>query len=238
MTTKISLLKYKHVMPKLNMDLQIRRPMKGDTVSINYIGKFEDGTVFDSSAGREPLQFVVGKGHVIEGMDEAVLSMEKGESKTISIPFEKAYGKYHEEYINTIDRHAFPPDLALHTGQRLEITGHDGTKSMVNVIALSESTVSIDYNHPLAGKNLVFDIELIDTIPSDMHFAEIFFEEGVRQQDDEKLDEAIDCYKKTTELNPDHASAFYNMGVAYQKKGEVDRAKICYQIALQLNPNQ
>jgi peptidylprolyl isomerase len=223
-------------MSELIVNTQINRPQKGDTVSIHYSGKLEDGVVFDSSEGMGPLQFVVGEEQVIQGLDEAVLEMERGESKTVSIPVEKAYGQYNNEFVKTLDRREFPPELELNEGQKLEITGHDGINRIATVISVSESSVTLDGNHPLAGKNLIFDIELIDINPSFIHLSEIYFQEGLRFQKSGRIEEAIHCYQKTTEFNPEHAAAFCNMGAAYQQEGDNNRAMMYYQIALQLDP--
>ncbi len=134
----------------------------GDTVKVHYTGKLEDGTVFDTSIGGDPLQFTIGDGQLIPGFEQAVVGMRPGESKTVKIPADDAYGPYHEELVIVIDRDQFPEDLQPEIGQQLQIRQADGQIIPVTVIDVSESSVTLDANHPLAGKDLTFDIELVE----------------------------------------------------------------------------
>ena len=136
----------------------------GDVVRVHYTGKLDDGTVFDSSIGREPLQFTIGNGQVIPGFEQAVVGMKPSESITVKIPVAEAYGPYREELVFTRDRSAFPADLALEVGQQLHMSLPDGSEVFVLVTGVSESVVTLDANYPLAGKDLTFDIELLDII--------------------------------------------------------------------------
>ena len=136
----------------------------GNTVKVHYTGRFEDGTMFDSSSNSGPLQFVIGEGRVIPGFEQAVVGMSPGESKSTTIPPEEAYGPHHEQMVQVIDRKQVPPDLKLGAGQQLEVRGQDGQKTMVMVTDVSESTVTLDANHPLAGKDLTFDIQLVEIV--------------------------------------------------------------------------
>jgi len=136
----------------------------GNTVKVHYTGRFEDGTVFDSSSNRGPLQFVIGEGRVIPGFEQAVVGMSPGESKSTTIPPEEAYGPHHEQIVQVIDRKQVPPDLKLEVGQQLEVRRPDGQKTIVMVTDVSESTVTLDANHPLAGKDLTFDIQLVEIV--------------------------------------------------------------------------
>jgi len=131
---------------------------------VHYTGRFEDGTVFDSSINSSPLQFVIGEGRLIPGFEQAVVGMSPGESKSTTIPPEEAYGPHHEQIVKVIDRKQVPPDLKLEVGQQLEIRRPDGQKTMVMVTDVSESTVTLDANHPLAGKGLTFDIQLVEIV--------------------------------------------------------------------------
>lgn len=134
----------------------------GDNVKVHYTGKLKDGSIFDSSAGCEPLQFTIGGNMVIPGFDKAVVGMELGESKTIDIPMDEAYGPYHSELVQEVSRNDMPPNMDLQVGQRLQAQRGDGQIVVITVIELSESTIKLDANHPLAGKDLIFDIELVE----------------------------------------------------------------------------
>ncbi len=134
---------------------------QGDTVSIHYTGTLDDGSVFDSSDGGEPISFTIGAGDVIAGFDEAVLGMSVGDRKTTTIQPENAYGDHHEELIMKVDRSQVPPDTELGIGDVLEVGLSDGEAATVVVVELDPSTVTLDANHPLAGKALTFALELV-----------------------------------------------------------------------------
>jgi peptidylprolyl isomerase len=134
---------------------------KGDTVKVHYTGKLEDGTVFDSSQGRQPLEFQLGSGSVIPGFEEAIVGMQEGENKTTQIPADQAYGAYHDEMLLTVPRDQFPPDIEPEVGQELELRQQDGQSFVVQVKDVSEGEVTLDANHPLAGEDLTFDIQLV-----------------------------------------------------------------------------
>jgi peptidylprolyl isomerase len=139
------------------------RPTKyGDTVKVHYTGKLEDGTVFDSSNDRDPLQFTIGKGQVIRGFEQAIVGMNLAESKTVTIPMDKAYGAHREEMVMAVGRNKFPEDMQLEVGQQLQIRLEDGQLISVMVTEVTESSVTLDANHPLAGKDLTFDIHLVE----------------------------------------------------------------------------
>ncbi len=134
----------------------------GDTVKVHYTGKLDDGTVFDSSANRDPLEFTIGSGNIIPGFERAVLGMNPGDSKTEVIPTSEAYGPYMEEMVVTIDRQQMPPDIQPEVGQQLHIQQPDGNVLPVIITDVSGSTVTLDANHPLAGEDLTFDIQLVE----------------------------------------------------------------------------
>ena len=134
----------------------------GDTVRIHYTGKMEDGTVFDSSLEREPLEFTLGEGTIIPGFEEAVMGMQVGQSKTVTISPEKAYGPHLDEMVLVIEREQLPPELNPTVGQRLQMQQQDGRAVIVLVTDVSETTMTVDANHPLAGKDLTFEIELVE----------------------------------------------------------------------------
>ncbi len=134
---------------------------KGDTVQVHYTGKLENGEVFDSSYDREPLEFTVGEGQLIEGFDSAVEGMEEGEKKTVKIPSEKAYGPHREEMIIEVGKDKLPPDLEAKVGQELYMEDAHGQTFVVKVVEVLEDSIKLDANHPLAGKDLIFDIEVV-----------------------------------------------------------------------------
>ena len=140
------------------------RAKSGDTVKVHYTGRLEDGTVFGSSIGRESMQFVIGKSHIITGLKEAVVGMAPGESKTTTITADKAFGPYIEDVVKVVNRNQCPKDLEL--GQKLKMTDLSGRSrtTVGKVIGLSKSTVTLDTNHPLAGKDLTVDITLLEIL--------------------------------------------------------------------------
>jgi peptidylprolyl isomerase len=133
----------------------------GDNVKVHYTGKLEDGTVFDTSEGREPLEFTLGEGQVIPGFESAVRGMSQGETKTTQIPADHAYGPHHAEMVLVVPRSQFPPDFNPKPGDQLEIKQEDGQSFYVHVTEIGETDIGLDANHPLAGKDLIFDIQLV-----------------------------------------------------------------------------
>ena len=133
----------------------------GDTVQVHYTGKLETGEQFDSSRERDPLQFTLGNGELIPGFENAVIGMKVGDEKTVRIPSNEAYGPYMEEMKMVIDRAKMPEDLELKIGLNLTLRGSDERKLNVKIVDVAENTVTMDANHPLAGKDLLFDIELV-----------------------------------------------------------------------------
>lgn len=134
----------------------------GDSVKVNYTGKLEDGTVFDTSDNKEPLEFKVGEGKLIKGFEAAVVGMEPGEEKTVQIPADEAYGPHHPEMIMVIDRKEVPDTITPKVDQMLQVRQKDGTTFAVKVTDVSEKSLTLDANHPLAGKDLTFDIKLAE----------------------------------------------------------------------------
>lgn len=134
----------------------------GDTVKIHYTGTLDDGTQFDSSGGRQPLEFTLGSGQVIDGFDKAVEGMAVGDSKTVNIPPEKAYGPRNEQMVQDVPRDALPADLEPQVGMALQARGKEGQIHNLTVTAVSDASITVDGNHPLAGQALNFDIELVE----------------------------------------------------------------------------
>lgn len=136
----------------------------GDTVRVHYTGTLEDGTVFDSSRDHEPMQFTIGQRRLIPGFEQGVVGMEAGDSKTVKIPAAEAYGVHEPEKVIEVERSQLPPDFQLEIGMRLQGTPPGGRPVDFTVVSLTDSKVTLDGNHPLAGKDLTFDIQLIDIV--------------------------------------------------------------------------
>ncbi len=136
---------------------------KGDNVKVHYTGKLADGTVFDSSKGGEPLAFALGSGQVIQGFEEGVVGMQVGESKVLNIPVEKAYGERNDELVIQAPIEQVPPDLKPELGMRLEMGGANGEILRVVVTEITDTHITLDANPPLAGKDLTFEIELVES---------------------------------------------------------------------------
>lgn len=134
----------------------------GDTVSVHYHGRLNDGTTFDSSEGREPLVFIVGQGQVIKGFDKALEGMEPGEKKTVHIPVEEAYGVAADENFLEFAKADFPNDMEPKVGLELHLSDNQGNHFPVVVHEILDESVILNANHPLAGKDLIFDIELVN----------------------------------------------------------------------------
>jgi peptidylprolyl isomerase len=132
----------------------------GDTVKVAYTGKFEDGTVFDSSAEHGPMEFTIGKGQVVPGFENAIIGMELGDLKTATIAAGDAYGEHREDLLLVVDRDKLPADLNPAVGEQLELRRPDGQAILVTIAEVTDTNITLDANHPLAGKNLVFEIEL------------------------------------------------------------------------------
>ena len=134
----------------------------GDKVRIHYKGTLADGTVFDSSEGRDPLEFTVGAGQVIVGMDKEMVGMTVGEKKTIVAVAEEAYGPRQDDAQQDVPREMIPAEIPLEVGMQLQMQSPQGQVIPVSVVAIGEETVTLDANHMLAGKDLTFDIELVE----------------------------------------------------------------------------
>ena len=136
----------------------------GDTVRIHYTGTLDDGTQFDSSSGREPLEFALGGGQVIPGFDSAVDGMTVGESKNVTIAPDDAYGQRHEQLVQQVPRDILPEDMEPAVGMQLQSQSPDGQTMNLIVTEVLEETITVDANHPLAGQALTFAIELVEIV--------------------------------------------------------------------------
>lgn len=140
----------------------MQQAKSGDVVKVHYNGRLTDGTTFDSSEGRDPLEFTVGNGDVIKGFDDGVTGMAVGDKKTVHIPAEEAYGQKDDSRIVEFPKANFPPDLKPEVGMQLNMTTGEGQVIPVTIVEVAEESVVLDANHPLAGEDLIFDIEMVD----------------------------------------------------------------------------
>jgi FKBP-type peptidyl-prolyl cis-trans isomerase 2 len=147
-------------------EINMQQVKDGDNVKVHYHGRLTNGETFDSSEGREPLEFEVGSGMVIKGFDDGVTGMKVGDKKTINIPAEQAYGEKNPEMIIEYPRAQFPPHIELKIGEQLVMSGGTGQQFQVKIAEVKEDVVLLDGNHPLAGEDLVFDIELVEIVGS------------------------------------------------------------------------
>lgn len=135
---------------------------KDDNVKVHYTGKLTNGEVFDSSEGREPLAFTVGAGQMIAGFDKGVLDMKINEKKTITIPASEAYGEVNESLIQEVPSNQLPEEIKPEEGMALTATSPDGANHQLIIREVKEDSIIVDGNHPLAGKELIFDVEVVE----------------------------------------------------------------------------
>ena len=147
----------KNLFPEVSMS----QAKHGDTVTVHYTGRLENGEVFADSKDGEPLEFTLGSGEVIPGLESGIIGMKAGETKTISVPPEEAYGPRHEELVIDVKKSEFPENLTLAIGQQLQIRQSDGDPLRVTVADIDEDTITLDANHPLADCTLTFTILLV-----------------------------------------------------------------------------
>lgn len=141
--------------------MTVAQAKEGDVVHVHYTGKLEDGTVFDTSKEDDPLNFTIGEERVIPGFEQAVVGLEPGESVTTEIEPEEAYGEHREDMVLELERSQIPDGMEPEVGQQLQLRLDNGQQVPVVITAIGEESVTIDANHPLAGRKLIFDIELI-----------------------------------------------------------------------------
>jgi peptidylprolyl isomerase len=137
---------------------------KGDKVKVHYHGRLTSGKTFDSSAGRQPLEFEVGSGMVIKGFDAGVTGMKAGEKKTITIPAEEAYGPKNPDMLMDYPKDRFPADMQMEVGMPLMMSDPGGQRFQVKISEIKEEIIVLDANHPLAGEELIFDLELVEIV--------------------------------------------------------------------------
>jgi FKBP-type peptidyl-prolyl cis-trans isomerase 2 len=142
------------------MDMAEAKP--GDKVKVHYRGSLEDGTVFDTSHGRQPLEFTIGEGQVIPGFEEAVVGMEPGDSKSVTVEPPEGYGERRRELVVDVERDRFPAEMEVEVGKQVQVQEKDGSPRVATIARVDDDSVTLDVNHPLAGKDLTFDIELVE----------------------------------------------------------------------------
>lgn len=136
----------------------------GDTVRIHYVGRLSDGTKFDSSSNDEPLEFKIGAGQILPGLDREIEGMEVGAKATVTIQAKDAYGEHNPDRVQAIPRSKIPDDMEVSAGQHLQARTSDGRDILLTVVEVHDHEVTVDGNHPLAGKDLVFDVELVEIV--------------------------------------------------------------------------
>jgi FKBP-type peptidyl-prolyl cis-trans isomerase 2 len=144
----------------------MQQAQNGDKVRVHYHGKLRSGETFDSSNGRDPLEFTVGSGQVIKGFEEGVKGMQVGDKKTVEIPVGEAYGEKSQDMVIEFPKNQFPEDMNPEAGQQLMMSNGSGQSFPVTVTEVREESVLLDANHPLAGQDLIFDIELVEIVPT------------------------------------------------------------------------
>ncbi len=136
----------------------------GDTVRVHYTGRLTDGSQFDSSVGAKPLEFTIGAGMIIPGLEKEIVGMAVGDSSTVTVPADEAYGPHRPEAVQEVPRQNIPPEIDLAVGGQLQATNQSGQMMTVTIVAVDDDNVTLDANHPLAGKDLVFDVELVEIV--------------------------------------------------------------------------
>jgi protein O-GlcNAc transferase len=218
------------------MEQQMKQATFGDTVQIHFQCKLEDGTVFDSSLGREPLQFTIGDRQIMPVLEQSVIGMEVTESKSIKILAEKAFGPYNKELLKVMPLAQLPNDLLPELGREIQDKGANGEIIVFRITDISGEGITLDANHPLAGKDLFFDVQLIKILPTTDEANE-HINSGNSFAIRGQLNEAIACYRKALKVNPNSDVAYNNLGNVFKDKGQIDEAIDLYKKALQINQN-
>jgi peptidylprolyl isomerase len=136
----------------------------GDTAKVHFEGFLEDGSIFGSTMDEEPFEFTIGQKHMLSGFENAVIGMQKGDTKTITLPPEEAYGLHKKELVHVMNRSGFPKEINLEIGKTLRVRTQDGKYIVVTIKDITEDSIVLDENEPLAGETLTFNIELIDIL--------------------------------------------------------------------------
>lgn len=139
----------------------MRQVTDGDTVRVHYVGTLADGTEFDNSSGRDPIEFTVGRGQVVAGFENALMGMAEGDTKSVTLEPDDAYGPHNPDLVHAVERAKIPAEVDLQVGTALQATNERGDQVRLVVIELDTDTVTLDANHPLAGKTLTFELTLV-----------------------------------------------------------------------------
>ncbi|MDQ7787579.1 MAG: tetratricopeptide repeat protein [Thermodesulfovibrionales bacterium] len=207
----------------------------GDTIKVNFSCTLEDGTMIDSTIEKGPLTIKIGKSGFIEGFEKSFIGMNPGEKKSVRVPAEKAYGPYEEELKKVVSRTQFPSELQPEVGLQFKFQFEDHEKNL-RVTEVTDSTVILDANHPYAGKDLLFDVELVDILKRGPD-ANMYFHLGTALQDKGLYEEAIEHYLDAIETDTEFTEAYFNLGAIYHLQGLLDDAISSYQKVLQLEAN-
>lgn len=136
----------------------------GDHVKVHYTGRLDDGSEFDSSQGRDPMEFTIGGGEILPGFENGVVGLEPGGKTSVTLPPEEAYGERRDEMIQELERAVLPQEIEPAVGMQLQAQGPDGNPMLLTIVETTEEKVTVDANHPLAGQNLTFDLELVEIV--------------------------------------------------------------------------
>jgi FKBP-type peptidyl-prolyl cis-trans isomerase 2 len=153
---------------KIKKQSMMSQVKENNTVKVNYTGKLSDGQVFDSSEGKEPLEFTLGKGQLIPGFEKGLIDMKVNEKKTITIAKDEAYGEINKDLIQEVKKTELPQDMTPEVGMGLVSKTPDGQEMNLLVIEVKEESIVIDGNHPLAGKDLIFDLEVVEILETEI----------------------------------------------------------------------
>jgi len=207
----------------------------GDMVTVHFTCKLNDGSLLDSTEGKLPLQITIGKSGFMKGFEKAFIGMEPGEKKSFIVPADEAYGRYQDELKQVLSREKFPGDMQPDVGMQIKVK-QDNDEKVIRIVEVTESSVTIDANHHLAGKDLFFDIILVDIMkpgPS----AKAFFTLGSALHESGLIEEAIQHYLDAIETDPDFWDAYFKLGVLYQIMGRYDEAMSNYRKVSELKPD-
>ncbi len=137
---------------------------EGDTVRVHYTGRLDDGSEFDSSKGRDPIEFKIGDGDILKGVEDAVVGLEPGQSNSVTLPAQDAYGERRDDMIQEIERNVLPGDIEPEVGLQLQAQSPGGNPMLLTITEVQDEKITVDANHPLAGKDLTFDLELVEIV--------------------------------------------------------------------------
>ena len=204
----------------------------GDIVTVHFTCKLDDGSILDSSENRPPLEITIGKSGFMKVFERAFIGMEPDEKKSLVVPADEAYGPYKSELKQVLSREQFPGDVQPEVGMQIKVK-QDNEEKVIRVVEVTESSVTLDANHYLAGKDLFFDIELVSILKPGPE-ANAYFMLGSRLQEQGFFEEAIQHYLDAIEANPDFMDAYFKLGVLYQIIGRYDEATSNYRKVLRL----